>query len=60
MTGISVTFLKPRLRLFRRVWDCGIPGTEGTRAWGFGKSPKSAYDDWLTQFNRYRLFGEGK
>jgi hypothetical protein len=66
MTGVTVTFLKPRLRYECGVWDCGILGmesqvrVENRRVWGFGYCPKSAYDDWLTQFNRYRLFGEGK
>jgi hypothetical protein len=53
-------FMKPRLRFSRNVWDCGIPGTAYPTAYGFGYSPQTAYYDWMTQFNRYRLFGGGK
>jgi hypothetical protein len=50
-------FLKPRLRLKHRVWGCGLPNYLQTAIYGLGYTPKEAYDDWLSQFNRYRLFG---
>ena len=50
-------YLKPRLRFSRQTWDCGVIGSPYPKAYGFGYSPKAAYDDWLIQFNRYRLYG---
>jgi hypothetical protein len=67
MTGVAVTFLKPRLyprvAFHKLFWVCRLPGNldiDLCRIKGEDYNPKEAYDDWLTQFNRYRLFGEGK
>jgi hypothetical protein len=50
-------FLKPRILRDHGVWVCRLRDYRQTRVCGDGYTPKEAYDDWLSQFNRYRLFG---
>jgi hypothetical protein len=41
--------MKPRIRLYRMVWDCRLPDWLATGVIGFGYGPKEAYDDWRRQ-----------
>lgn len=37
---------KPRIRKFRNVWKCFLPGVMGSHPCGTGMTPWHAYQDW--------------
>jgi hypothetical protein len=49
--------MKPRIRLFRKVWDCRLPNWLETGVIGFGFTPEEAYAAWQQQHRRCGRFG---